>query len=200
MLNKKIINIFLLIMLGSSILAFGMYNFNFQNNITEGGVLGLLLFCKNIWNISPSTTSIIIDFTAFAIGSHFFGKSFLIYSLSATLFFSTFYSFFESIGFIVPNLEHNMLLSTVLSGLFVGIGVGIIVRYGGASGGDDVIALIVSKLTSVQIKWVYLVLDCLVLLLSLAYLPVSQIFWSFFAVFISGQVISIIYNLPRKLI
>ena len=57
---KKIRNVFFII-LGSTILSFGTYNFNYQNDVTEGGVLGLILFMKNIFNISPSITNIVID-------------------------------------------------------------------------------------------------------------------------------------------
>ena len=41
----------ILILLGSLILSFGIYNLNYQNNITEGGVLGLWLLLKNLFNI-----------------------------------------------------------------------------------------------------------------------------------------------------
>ena len=58
----------------------------------------------------------------------------------------------ESIGFIVPNLSNNMLLASILAGIGVGVGIGIIVRAGGAAGGDDVIALVGTKLTSLKVN------------------------------------------------
>lgn len=183
----------LLIILGATILAFGTYNLNYQNNITEGGVLGLLLFFKNLFDLSPSITSIIIDFTLFFLGARFLGRQFLLYSFLSTASFSIAYGTFESIGFMIPNLSHNMLLASILAGIFVGIGVGIIVYAGGASGGDDVIALLVSRFTPLKMNWVYLLSDMTVLLLSLAYLHYSQIFWSLIAVTISGKIISIFY-------
>ena len=51
----------LLIIIGATILSFGSYNFNYQNNVTEGGVLGLLLLLQHVFNISPSITSVVID-------------------------------------------------------------------------------------------------------------------------------------------
>lgn len=183
----------LLVILGATILAFGTYNFNYQNSITEGGVLGLLLFFKNLFNVSPSITSVIIDFSLFFLGSRFFGKQFLLYSVLSTLSFSISYKVFEYIGFMVPNLSHNMFLASILAGLFVGIGVGIVVRAGGASGGDDVIALLVSRFTPLKVNWVYLLTDFMVLMLSLTYLDFSQIFWSLIAVSVSGKVIGLIY-------
>ena len=182
------------IMIGATILAFGSYNFNYQNSVTEGGVLGLLLLIKNVFDISPSITSLVIDLSLFAIGTKFFGKRFLLYSIISTITFSTTYNIFEGIGFIIPNLENNMLLASILAGVAVGIGVGLVVRGGGASGGDDVIALIGNKVSPFKVNHIYLISDGIVLLLSLVYLDFKQIVFSLIAVSISGKIISIIYN------
>ena len=85
----------ILILLGSLILSFGIYNLNYQNNITEGGVLGLLLLLKNLFNIEPSVANLIIDIVLFIIAYKFFGKQFLIHSIIATFSFSIFYEVFE---------------------------------------------------------------------------------------------------------
>ncbi|MCU9812412.1 YitT family protein [Paraclostridium sp. AKS81] len=182
------------IMIGATILAFGSYNFNYQNSVTEGGVLGLLLLIKNVFDISPSLTSLVIDLSLFALGTKFFGKKFLLYSILSTFTFSTMYNTFERIGFLVPNLEHNILLASILAGIGVGIGVGLVVRGGGASGGDDVIALIGNKFTPLKVNHIYLISDGIVLFLSLVYLDFKQIVFSLIAVTISGKIISIIYN------
>ncbi|GAA3653751.1 YitT family protein [Asaccharospora irregularis] len=181
-----------LIILGSTILAFGVYNFYYLNNITEGGVLGLLLLLKNLFNIEPSIANIIIDGGLLLIGYRFFGKKFFIYSLIASLSFSGLYRIFEAIGPLVPQ-SNSMLLSTILAGLTVGIGVGIIVKAGCAAGGDDALALVISKTTSLHVGQVYLLTDIIVLLLSLLYLSVFDVFYSLIAVTISGKVIDFIY-------
>lgn len=192
--KQQIVKSILLIMLGSTILSFGSYNFNYQNNVTEGGVLGLLLLMKNLFDISPSITSLIIDLSLFALGSKFFGKRFLLYSLTATITFSSTYKIWESVGFIAPNLSNSMLLASIFAGLGVGIGVGLVIRGGGASGGDDVIALLGNKFTPLKINHVYLITDIVVLLLSLSYLDFKQIFFSIIAVSISGKIISLLYK------
>lgn len=191
---KKYIKNLALIVLGSCILAFGSFNFNYQNGVTEGGVLGLLLLIKNIFDISPSVTALIIDLSLFALGAKFFGKQFLVLSIFASLSFSSWYKMWESIGFIVPNLSNNMLLASILAGIGVGIGIGIIVRAGGAAGGDDVIALVGTKLTSLKVNHIYMITDFIVLILSLSYLSFKQILFSLIAVTISGKIISIMYG------
>ena len=182
----------LLIIIGATILSFGSYNFNYQNNVTEGGVLGLLL--QHVFNISPSITSVVIDFSLFTIGSKFFGKKFLLYSILSTITFSSTYKIWEKIGFLVPSFTNNMLIASILAGIGVGVGVGLVVRGGGASGGDDVIALLGNKLLKLKVNHVYLATDAIVLLMSLVYLDIKQVFFSIIAVTISGKIISIIYK------
>lgn len=188
----------ILILLGSLILSFGIYNLNYQNNITEGGVLGVLLLLKNLFDIEPSVANLIIDMSLLIIAYKFFGKQFLTHSIIATLSFSIFYKIFESIGPLIPVLQSKFIV-TILSGLFVGVGVGIIVRNGAAAGGDDALAMVISKVTSMTIGNVYMVGDIVVLILSLTYLSVYDIFWSLIAVNISGRTIDFIYNFNNEL-
>ncbi len=192
--RQQILKSVLLIILGSSILSFGSYNFNYQNSVTEGGVLGLILLIKNIFDISPAITSLIIDVSLFALGSKFFGKKFLLYSLVSTATFSITYKTWESIGFLIPSLMNNMLIGSILAGIFVGVGVGFVVRGGGAAGGDDVIALLGNRFTKLKVNHIYLITDAIVLLLSLVYLDFKQVFFSIIAVTISGKIISLIYK------
>ena len=193
-LEKETIKSIMLIIIGATILSFGSYNFNYQNNVTEGGVLGLLLLMQHVFNISPSITSVVIDFILFTIGSKFFGKKFLLYSILSTTTFSITYKIWEHIGFLVPSFTHNMLIASILAGICVGVGVGLVVRGGGASGGDDVIALLGNKFLKLKVNHVYLITDAIVLLMSLVYLDIKQVFFSIIAVTTSGKIISLIYK------
>ena len=193
-IKKVTLRSILLIMVGATILSFGSYNFNYQNSVTEGGVLGLLLLMQHVFNISPSITSVVIDFILFTIGSKFFGKKFLLYSILSTTTFSITYKIWESIGFLVPSFKHNMLIASILAGIGVGVGVGLVVRGGGASGGDDVIALLGNKFLKLKVNHVYLITDAIVLLMSLVYLDIKQVFFSIIAVTTSGKIISLIYK------
>ena len=93
---------------------------------------------------------------------------------------------------------NSKFIVTILSGLFVGVGVGIIVRNGAEAGGDDALAMVISKITSLNIGNVYMICDVAVLMLSLTYLSVYDIFWSLIAVNISGRTIDFIYNFNKS--
>lgn len=184
-----------LILIGSTILAFGVYNFYYLNSITEGGVLGIVLLLKNIFDINLSIAGIVIDVVLLAMGFKMFGKKFFVYSVGASVGFSVLYDIFETVGPLLPQM--GMFASAVLGGLSVGVGCGIMMRVGCASGGDDALAMIISKVTSLKLSTVYLITDGVVLLLSVSYIPAVQLVYSIVAVLISGKTIDFIYGLGR---
>ena len=85
-----------------------------------------------------------------------------------------------------------MILAAILGAVFVGVGVGLCVKMGGAPCGDDALAMSISKLTKMKIQWAYLISDITVLALSLTYIPLNKIIWSLVTVVISGQIIGLI--------
>ena len=197
MARRRTIKQILLVIIGSIILSFGVYNFNFQNNITEGGVLGFLLLLKNLFNIKLSLANLVIDCILLLIGCKFFGKKFIRYSLLATAIFSLSFSFFEKIGPVIPKFN-NLIIASIIAGIFVGLGSGLVARAGAAAGGDDALALVISKTTSLKIGNVYIISDFFILGLSLIYLSFSQIAVSLIAVSVSGKVIDFVYSYKNK--
>ena len=117
------------------------------------------------------------------------GKAFLPHALSATGCFALFYALNERIGPLLPNLGGMPLAAAVAGGVFVGVGVGLVVRAGGAAGGDDALALVLSKKLGWKLPAAYLATDLTVLLLSLSYLPPVKIACSLVTVTISSFLI-----------
>jgi len=160
-------------------------------------VLGLLLLLKNLFDIDPSIANVVIDIALLLVGYKFFGKKFFIYSIIASVSFSVLYYCFEIIGPIVPKFD-SMLLSTIFAGTTV-VGVGLIVKAGCAAGGDDALALVISKTTSFGLGKIYLIADISILLLSLLYLSAFSVFYSVIAVTISSKIIDLIYYHGKNL-
>lgn len=187
----------LMCMLGSLILAFGIYNVHEVANVTEGGILGATLLFNNWFNISPALSGIIMNTICYLVGTKYFGKEFVIYSIVSGASFSIFYTIVEQFPILWPNLSTMPLIASILGAIFVGIGAGLSVKAGAASGGDDALAMVISHKFKIDIKWPYLVSDLTVLLLSLTYIPFNKIIYSIFTVVLSGQIISIIQKIKR---
>ena len=177
------------ILLGTAILSFGLYNVHSQSGITEGGILGATLLIQHWFHISPAVTELLLDLICYGLGLRFLGKGFLNYSLIATCCFSAFYAVYEQFPPLLPDLSGNPLLAAVAGAIFVGIGVGLVVRVEVAACGDDALALVLSKLTRQPITRSYLITDLTVLLLSLSYIPLQQIAYSLVTVMLSSFII-----------
>ncbi len=184
--------------LGSAILAFGLFNIHSFARITEGGTPGLTLLIDYWFAISPAISSLILNVICYAVGWRALGKEFLGYSGVCALSYSLFYALFEWIGPLFPAVGDRRLAASLIGALFVGVGVGLCIRFGGAPTGDDALAMTVSHFTGISIKWIYLVSDLTVLLLSLTYIPLRDIIYSLLTVVLSGQIIGVIEKLGRK--
>lgn len=197
MSGLKLKNCFLAL-LGSAILAFGLYNIHSISNVTEGGVLGLTLLLQHWLGISPSISGLVLNAACYLLGWRTLGGKFVGYSIVAGGGFSLFYAVFELFPPIWPGIAEMPLAAALAGAVFVGVGVGISVRAGGAPGGDDALSMSVSKLTGVGIQWIYLISDLIVLGLSLSYIPIRRILYSLITVIISGQLIGFVQNFRRK--
>ena len=196
-MNKRVKDC-LMLLLGSAIQAFGLFNIHAQSKVTEGGVLGLVLLLKHWTNLSPALTGFILNAICFLIGFKVLGKTFIAYSAICGVGFSVFYALFESIGPLFGDVAQMPLVAAVLGALFIGVGVGLCVRAGGAAGGDDALAMSMSKVFSVKIERIYLISDLLVLGLSLSYISPRKIVYSLVTVILSGQLIGIIQRAGKK--
>ena len=183
-----------LLLLGVAILAFGLYNIHSRTAITEGGVLGMTLLIQHWFHITPGISGLILDITCYFFGFRLLGKGILKNALVASVGFSAFYNTFELFGYVLLDLSPYPMMACLLGGLFVGVGVGLVVREGGASGGDDALALIIAKVSGCRIAKAYLITDLTVLLLSLSYIPWQRIAYSLVTVTLSSFLIDKIQN------
>ena len=167
------------IMLGAAILSFGIHNIHQRTAITEGGIIGLVLLINHWLGVPASIASPLLDAASYALAFKFLGWDFL----------AGFYRLWECLPPMLPDLTPYPLAAALLGGAFVGIGVGLIVRQGGSSGGDDALALVIHKLTGWKLSRAYLFTDLTVLVASLSYIPVRRIAFSLVTVTVSSLLI-----------
>lgn len=175
--------------LSSAFQAFGVYNVHAMADVTEGGVLGATLLLDHWFSISPALSSFILNTACFLLGLKVLGKTFIAYSFLAALGYSAGYWICEQYPPLWPEIAAHPLLAALVGALFIGIGAGLCVRAGGATTGDDALAMSLSHVTKVPIQNIYLISDLSVLLLSLSYIPLRRIAYSLLTVILSGQII-----------
>ncbi len=179
-----------LILFGSCLLAFAYYHINFQNHLSEGGFVGLALLAKYGFNLPPAATMLVLDIPLFIMAWLLKGRQFIWNTILASLAFSGFYELFERFSPIIINLSDYMPVASLLSGVLTGLATGIVLRFGAATGGDDIMSVLLSKYTGLSIGTIFLLLDCMVLSLSFLYLPVKEVLYTILAVLIASRVIN----------
>ena len=159
----------------SAFQAFGMYHVHALADVTEGGVVGLTLLLEYWFHLSPAISGAILNGLCFLLGWRILGKEFIGYSLFAAAGFPLGYGFFEQFPHLWPQLVNYPLLAAILGALFIGIGAGLCVRSGGATTGDDALAMSISHKARIPIQNFYLISDLTVLALSQTYIPLRRI-------------------------
>ena len=182
--------------LGAAILAFGLYNIHSFAGVTEGGILGATLLLQHWFHISPAWSSLVMNALSYLIGWRVLGRDFILYSIFAGGAFSLVYALCEQFPPLWPDIANHPLVAALAGAAFVGVGIGLCVRAGGAPGGDDALAMTLSHLTGWNIKWPYLGMDVVILLLSLSYIPLERMGWSLLTVVLSGQIIGLFQKSP----
>ena len=188
----------LVIVVGSVIQAVGIYNIHSISRVTEGGVLGLTLLLQHWLSVSPALSALILNTACYALGWRTLGRSFIAYSALSIGTYSAAYALVEQFPPLWPDIAAHPLAAAVLGALAIGIGAGVCVRAGGATAGDDALAMSLSHLTGRPIQRIYLISDLTVLTLSLSYIPLGRIAWSLLTVILSGQIIGWIQLVPIK--
>ncbi|MBQ4618383.1 MAG: YitT family protein [Clostridia bacterium] len=184
--------------LGGAILGFGLMEVHSIAHVTEGGALGLTLLMDIWFGFSPAWTSIVLNIAFYAFGIKMFGIPFVVYSLVSAGAFSGAYAVCELFPPIYPEIANLPFLAAIIGAIFVGVGVGVCVKAGGAPTGDDALAMSLSKLSKIDIQWMYMITDLLVLALSLTCIPVKNVLCSLVTVTLSGQIIGLIQKIGNR--
>lgn len=187
-------------LLGSAILAFGLYHVHAFSGVTEGGQLGLVLLLQHWLHISPAISTAVINVICYWIGWKMLGKVFIIRSAVATVGFSLIYWIIQQFPPLWPNLADYPLVAALVGALFVGVGCGLCVRSGGAACGDDGLAMSISDHFHIKIEYVYFIFDFVILTASLSYIPLGRILYSLITVMISSKLVGLVqrFQFPKK--
>jgi uncharacterized membrane-anchored protein YitT (DUF2179 family) len=134
----KLLKRIIFILIGSIFTGIGLEIFLVPNRIIDGGIVGISIILSHLtkWNLGFYIFLLNIPF--FYIGYKQIGKTFAL----STLFGVTILSITTSLLHEVPPLTDDLLLATVFGGIVLGIGVGIVIRFGGSLDGTEILAIL----------------------------------------------------------
>jgi len=150
------------ILIGCFLAAIGLGLFLVPNNIASGGVTGAAMVLNSFFpSIPVGLMSILLNIPIFIICLMILGPSFGIKSLVATILLG----FSIDILYKYPAPTDDIFLASVFGGFIIGIGLGIVIRSNATTGGTDLLAKIIHKITPViSIGQILLIIDIAVLI------------------------------------
>lgn len=183
----------LLIIGGAFIFAFGISYFAMANGLAEGGVTGIAILANYQLGISPGTVILVLNIPLLIIGYKMLGRQTLIYTLiglgavSSWLWVTEWLT--EQWG---KPIEGDTLLAALYTGVTVGIGLGLIFRTGGTTGGADIIARLCNKYFDWSIGKTIFLFDLAVIGISVPFIGREKAMYTLVAVFIGARVIDFV--------
>ncbi len=136
-----------ILFLGSIIAAFGLEEFLIPNQIIDGGVVGVAIMLGHITSFPFAMYIIALNIPFLYLGYLQIGRSFAF----ATIFSVSSLAYWTTVFRPLENVTYDLFLAAIFGGIMVGIGVGLIIRYGGSLDGTEIVAIILAKRTGFSV-------------------------------------------------
>lgn len=177
------------VLLGNTLLAFAICAFVVPNDIMLGGSSGIALFIQQFLpGIRLSVISAVVNIALFALGWAFLGWKFAATSLASTVVYPIILGVFETLP-IGTMFNENIVLSALACAVIFGLGIGIVVREGGSTGGMDIPPCILFKLCGIPVGKSIMFFDTLVVLMQVAVKGLDGILCSIMVIAVMSIVI-----------
>lgn len=184
----KTILSYIVIILGAMLAAYSLNTFLIPNNILDGGVTGISIIVSKVFSIPMSLLVILINIPFVYIGYRNLGKSFLMRTIVSMLTFSLALSFFESLH----EVTDEILLATIFGGVLLGIGVGLVIRFGACVDGTESVALVISKKTSLSVGQIVMIFNFVIYSIAALTFGIDRALYSVLTYFITYKVIDLV--------
>lgn len=137
----KIFKRILFILLGSALVSVGLELFMVPNNVIDGGIVGISIILSHQTGIKLGIFLFLLNIPFFVFGYKQIGKTFALSTLLGVIAMSVGTAFLHPIDPVTT----DPMLAAVFGGIILGIGVGLVIRYGGSLDGTEVLAILMTK-------------------------------------------------------
>lgn len=177
------------VLAGNVILAFTVTAFIVPQGIIMGGATGLGLTIAHYLPFSLSAIVLAVNIALFLLGAAALGKKFALTTLVSSFAYPIILSVMQQFP-VLGRLTENTMLSAVYGAIFLGIGVGIIVRVGASTGGTDILALVLNKYLHIPVAGLIYGVDFLVLGGQLSFSDSEQILYGILVLLLETLVLN----------
>lgn len=188
--NKTTRNLvsYVLLTIGAIISALALECFLIPNTILDGGITGISIILFKLFAIPVSLLVLVLNIPFVFVGYKNLGKHFLHRTIYSMIIFSFFLSYFEN---VTPFVD-DILLATVFGGALYGIGVGMVIHFGGCVDGTESVAIVISKKTSFSVGQIVLFFNLIIYTVAGSIFGVDRALYSLLTYFITSKVVDFV--------
>ena len=187
-MKKEIIMSYIVITIGTFIAALAIDTLLIPNTILDGGVTGISMIISKLTSISLSILVLIINIPFVLVGYKHLGKDFLIRTVYGMITFALFIKLLE----IIEPITNEMLLATVFGGALLGIGVGLVIRFGGCVDGTESVALVLTKKLNLSVGQIILIFNLIIYSVAAFLFGIDRALYSILTYFITFKMIDLV--------
>jgi len=178
----------ILIITGSCICALAVNGILIPRKFVSSGVTGIALIFHYIIPYLPvSVLYLLFNVPLFALGWKYVSRRFFIYSIIGTAVFSAAVEWI-----VVPIHVQDPLLCSLLAGIIMGVGIGIILRSAGSSGGTDIISVMVQTRFSIRLGYTVLAFNSIVLAASAMLFSLEIALYTLIYMYVSSHILDLV--------
>lgn len=185
---KEKLNMILTILLGNALIALAVCTFVVPNGIMLGGSTGIALTVQHWLPVRMSVITAVSNAVFFTLGFVFLGWKFAATSLASTLVYPMILAVLEVLP-LGEMFQQDILVGSIFTGVLVGMGVGLVVRAGGSTGGLDIPPLILRKLFGWPVGTSMMCFDLAILLMQVTFRGVETVLYSIITIVITSFVL-----------
>lgn len=192
-MKKTELKQYIFIILGSFAMAFGTVCFLSPNEIITGGGVGVSLLLHAIFpQITLGIIIAVVSIPFLILSYIYFGKYYLFKTFIVVLLLSTFTDILKEV-LKIEAITHDILLAAVFGGIFIGLGVGLVIKGRASTGSTSVVGEIVAKKTKYKAAEVLLAIDAVIMFASVfVYNDIDKSLYSMLSVYVGIRVLDII--------
>ncbi|WP_141433065.1 YitT family protein [Bacillus sp. 03113] len=165
--------------IGSFLMGIGINGFLIPHHLLDGGIIGLGLILHYYFQL-PTGLCMVLLSTPLFILAWFYEKSYFFYSLHGLLISSF---LIDMVSFIQDQLLLSVLPSSMIGGMLVGIGIGVMLRYETSTGGTDLLAQLLTKRIHIHVGIIIFFIDALIIFSGLDVIGFDKFLYSFITIF-----------------
>lgn len=179
---------------GSFLIAFAFNVFLLSNDVLSSGIGGFALLLNKLLHVDAGLLNLLLNLPLLILGFMKLNKSVMYNTILSVIVVSFFLT-------VIPteSIANELFVNVIFGGVIVGIGVGIILKYSGTTGGMDIVAMIISQNSNVSIGLIMTILNGIIIICSGFLFDWNLALMTLLSIYITGKTVDTIFTSNIKL-